>query len=54
MGALAQIPLSPPLSSRLIALMGGRLSVESQLGRGSTFFFTFPLETNSPGDSSHP
>lgn len=30
---------------QLVELMGGRLMVESQPGRGSTFFFLLPLET---------
>jgi len=32
------------ISSRLVRLMGGRLAVDSELGRGSTFSFTLPLE----------
>jgi signal transduction histidine kinase len=32
------------ISSRLVDLMGGRIQVESELGRGSRFFFTIPLE----------
>jgi two-component system, sensor histidine kinase and response regulator len=32
------------ISSRLVRLMGGRLSVETELGRGSNFSFELPLE----------
>jgi signal transduction histidine kinase/DNA-binding NarL/FixJ family response regulator len=32
------------IAKRLIELMGGKLEVESELGKGSRFFFTVPLE----------
>ena len=38
------------ISSRLVEMMGGRVSVESEVGRGSRFHFTvrFQLQTNPP------
>ena len=35
--------LGVPLSKRLVELHGGRMRLESQLGHGSTFFFTLPV-----------
>ncbi|MFZ5824055.1 MAG: ATP-binding protein [Bacillota bacterium] len=39
--------LGLPLSRRLVALMGGRIGVQSQPGKGSCFWFTLPLKEES-------
>lgn len=36
------------VASRLVMAMNGRISVSSQLGQGSTFTVTLPLETSDP------
>ncbi|MBV8649495.1 PAS domain S-box protein [Paludibacterium sp.] len=42
------------ISSRLVALMGGQLNVDSQPGKGSTFRFDIPLALNKPEDHAEP
>ncbi len=39
------------ISSNLVQLLGGKLEVRSELGKGSEFFFTIPMKlTDEPGD----
>ncbi len=41
--------LGLPICQRLIAMHGGRLWVESEIGVGSTFFFSLPLQADQNG-----
>ena len=38
------------IASRLVAAMGGKLSLESEVGRGSTFRFSLPFEIGAEDD----
>ncbi len=42
------------ISARLVEIMGGRLEVTSEVGRGSTFSFTIPLPTAEPAPPTPP
>ncbi len=42
------------ISSRIVALMGGLLSLESEPGKGSTFQFTIRMGTGSENQVPHP
>ena len=42
------------ITRRLVDLMGGRLWVESELGRGSSFFVELPMTRVAPADEPHP
>jgi len=40
------------IAQQLVAIMGGVIGVESQLGKGSTFWFSIPLEPLSSAETS--
>ncbi|MFA5183251.1 MAG: PAS domain-containing sensor histidine kinase [Syntrophales bacterium] len=44
--------LGLPMVKQIIDAHGGRIWVETSLGRGCTFFFSIPLKPKSPADSS--
>jgi PAS domain S-box-containing protein len=51
-GAAAGCGLGLTICKELVELMGGEMGVTSQLGRGSRFYFTLPLEAAEPADTA--
>lgn len=46
--------LGMPISRRLVELHGGQLWVESQVGQGSSFYFTIPVQPPESPDTADP
>ena len=50
-GSVAGMGLGLSTAKRLVESWGGRIGLEPQTERGSTFFFTIPSEHTPAGDS---
>lgn len=44
--------LGLPLSRKLAELLGGRIWLESEIGKGSTFYLSVPIEYRGPGEAT--